>query len=161
MFLDDELHNVNLSENAKTKHALEQKKKGLQTYTGYDDDEFEGGPGSSRGVLSKYDEGFDAQKDDGFRLGASAPSAKGKGRAVDGPGRDDAGEREKIKLSMDYTSERIFIRSVALHKLMTWSLAAETFNTDYLQEGEPGFKKPKAGRISSSGNAWALADMPP
>ncbi|GAA5916417.1 hypothetical protein JCM8208_000912 [Rhodotorula glutinis] len=119
---DDELHNVNLAENAKTKHALEQKKKGTQTYTGYDDAEFEGGPGSSRGVLSKYDEGFDAQQVDGFRLGASAPSAKGKGRAVDGAGRDDGGEREKIKLSMDYT---------------------KTFNTDYLQEGEPGFKKPK------------------
>lgn len=101
---DDELHNVNLAENAKTKHALEQKKKGTQTYTGYDDAEFEGGPGSSRGVLSKYDEGFDAQQVDGFRLGASAPSAKGKGRAVDGAGRDDGGEREKIKLSMDYTS---------------------------------------------------------
>lgn len=56
-------------------------------------------------MLSKYDDGFDAQQDDGFRLGASAPSAKGKGRAVDGAGRDDAGEREKIKLSMDYTSE--------------------------------------------------------
>ncbi|GAA5943917.1 hypothetical protein JCM3775_002277 [Rhodotorula graminis] len=119
---DDELHNVNLAENAKTKHALEQKKKGSQNYGRYDDEEFEGEPGSSRGVLSKYDEGFDAQQVDGFRLGASAASAKGKGRAVDGAGRDDGGEREKIKLSMDYT---------------------KSFNTDYLQEGEPGFKKPK------------------
>ncbi|POY74859.1 hypothetical protein BMF94_2132 [Rhodotorula taiwanensis] len=124
---DDELHNVNLSENAKTKHALDLKKKGKNAgqYTGLDDDEFEGGPGSSRGVLSKYDEDFDSIKVDGFRLGSapSAASAKGKGRATDG---DDAmngsSEREKVKLSMDYT---------------------KTFNTDYLQEGEAGFKKPK------------------
>ncbi|GAA6048281.1 hypothetical protein JCM3770_006518 [Rhodotorula araucariae] len=119
---DDELHNVNLSENAKTKHALEMKKKGNAQYTGYDDDEFEGGPGSSRGVLSKYDEGFDGMKDEGFKLGSSAPSAKGKGRATDAAGGDGVGGREKIKLTMDY---------------------AKTFNTDYLQEGEPGFKKPK------------------
>ncbi|KPV75430.1 uncharacterized protein RHOBADRAFT_48436, partial [Rhodotorula graminis WP1] len=132
---DDELHNVNLAENAKTKHALEQKKKGSQNYGRYDDEEFEGEPGSSRGVLSKYDEGFDAQQVDGFRLGASAASAKGKGRAVDGAGRDDGGEREKIKLSMDYT---------------------KSFNTDYLQEGEPGFKKPKVRPQSLSNAAQAM-----
>lgn len=98
-----------MSENAKTKHALDLKKKGKNAgqYTGLDDDEFEGGPGSSRGVLSKYDEDFDSIKVDGFRLGSapSAASAKGKGRATDG---DDAmngsSEREKVKLSMDYTS---------------------------------------------------------
>ncbi|BGP39887.1 hypothetical protein JCM10450v2_003861 [Rhodotorula kratochvilovae] len=138
---DDELHNVNLSENAKTKHALDMKKKGNAQYTGYDDDEFEGGPGSSRGVLSKYDEGFDGMKDEGFKLGASAPSAKGKGRAVDDGGRGDAGEREKIKLTMDYTSAFSVIRCYLA--VLTSPRSAETFNTDYLQEGEAGFKKPK------------------
>ncbi|GAA5871043.1 hypothetical protein JCM3774_005096 [Rhodotorula dairenensis] len=121
---DDELHNVNISENAKTKHALDLKKKGRQAgqYTGLDDDEFEGGPGTARGVLSKYDEDFDSIKVDGFRLG-SAPSAdKGKGRAKDEGSAAEGGEREKVKLSMEYT---------------------KSFNTDYLQEGEAGFKKPK------------------
>lgn len=104
---DDELHNVNISENAKTKHALDLKKKGKQAgqYTGLDDDEFEGGPGASRGVLSKYDEDFDAIKVDGFRLGAAPSAAKGKARAADDGSAADGGEREKVKLSMDYTSE--------------------------------------------------------
>ncbi|GJN89245.1 hypothetical protein Rhopal_002224-T1 [Rhodotorula paludigena] len=120
---DDELHNINLSENAKTKHALDLKKKGRQAgqYTGLDDDEFDGA-GSSRGVLNKYDEGFDAMKDEGFKLGSAAPSVKGKGRATDGGVRDDEAPREKVKLSMEYT---------------------KTFNNDYLQEGDAGFKKPK------------------
>lgn len=102
---DDELHNINLSENAKTKHALDLKKKGRQAgqYTGLDDDEFDGA-GSSRGVLNKYDEGFDAMKDEGFKLGSAAPSIKGKGRATDGGMRDDEAPREKVKLSMEYTS---------------------------------------------------------
>ncbi|BGO94005.1 hypothetical protein NBRC10512_003638 [Rhodotorula toruloides] len=131
---DDELHNVNMTENAKTKHALELKKKGRQAgqYTGLDDDEFDGAPGSSRGVLNKYDEDFDAIKVDGFQLGAAA-RAKGKGRATDEAGQEEGGPREKVKLSMDYT---------------------KSFTSDYLQEGEAGFKKPKkkkkrAGRITS------------
>ncbi|GAA5981683.1 hypothetical protein JCM10908_004565 [Rhodotorula pacifica] len=121
---DDELHNVNISENAKTKHALDLKKKGKQAgqYTGLDDEEFEGGPGSSRGVLSKYDEDFDSIKVDGFRLGSAPSAAKGKGRAADEGFAAEGGEREKVKLSMEYT---------------------KSFNTDYLQEGEAGFKKPK------------------
>ncbi|GAA5928585.1 U4/U6-U5 snRNP complex subunit SNU66 [Sporobolomyces koalae] len=128
---DDELHNLNLTENAKHKAAVELKKKGNQAgqYTGYDDDEFaEDGSisQSKKGVLSKYDEGFEgAVKADGFRLGA-APVAQ-PGRKSGQADRDDAdavptGEREKVKLSMEYT---------------------KSFNTDYLQEGDAGFKKPK------------------
>ncbi|GAA5977595.1 hypothetical protein JCM11641_006872 [Rhodosporidiobolus odoratus] len=120
---DDELHNVNLTENAKHAHALDLKKKGRQAgqYTGYDDEEFGGEAGSSRGVLSKYDEGFEGMKTDGFQLGSAPIAAKGKGKASEaGPGEN--GEREKVKLSMEYT---------------------KTFNTDYLQEGDVGFKKPK------------------
>ncbi|GEM07351.1 u4 tri-SnRNP-associated protein 1 [Rhodotorula toruloides] len=131
---DDELHNVNMTENAKTKHALELKKKGRQAgqYTGLDDDEFDGVPGSSRGVLNKYDEDFDAIKVDGFQLGAAA-RGKGKGRAMEEGGLDEGGPREKVKLSMDYT---------------------KSFTSDHLQEGEAGFrklkkKKKRAGRITT------------
>ncbi|GAA6002424.1 hypothetical protein JCM10207_001112 [Rhodosporidiobolus poonsookiae] len=136
---DDELHNVNLTENAKTAHALDLKKKGRQAgqYTGYDDDEFDGGAGSSRGVLSKYDEGFESMKMDGFQLG-SAPVAKGKGRAVDEAMGEEGGEREKVKLSMEYT---------------------KTFNTDYLQEGDVGFKKPKKKK-KRAGRTTTLGDEP-
>ncbi|GAA5857471.1 hypothetical protein JCM8547_009290 [Rhodosporidiobolus lusitaniae] len=121
---DDELHNVNLTENAKHAHALELKKKGRQAgqYTGFDDDEFEGGSGASRGVLSKYDEGFEGMKVDGFQLGDAPVIGKGKGKAAGGAPGEDGGEREKVKLSMDYT---------------------KSFTTDYLQEGDVGFKKPK------------------
>ncbi|BGP15980.1 hypothetical protein JCM10213_004797 [Rhodosporidiobolus nylandii] len=136
---DDELHNVNLTENAKHAHALELKKKGRQAgqYTGYDDEEFAGGPGSSRGVLSKYDEGFEGMKVDGFQLGSAPVAAKGKGKAAEGA-EQEGGEREKVKLSMDYT---------------------KTFNTDYLQEGDVGFKKPKKKKKRPA-RTTTLADEP-
>lgn len=104
---DDELHNLNMSENAKTAEALALKKKGRTAgqYTGYDDDEFQGEAGSKRGVLNKYDEEILGKEEGGFRLGA-APAARAKS-AAKGKGRqaDEPEEREKVKLSMDYTSE--------------------------------------------------------
>lgn len=93
-------------------------------------------------MLSKYDEDFDSIKADGFRLGA-APTAspKGKARADD---EDEpmrlGGEREKVKLSMDYTSEYL-LRNASRGSADV--AASESFNSDYLQEGEAGFKKPK------------------
>lgn len=105
---DDELHNINLTENARHKHALELKKKGRQAgqYTGFDDDEFGAeGPGAARGVLSKYDEGFEGMKVDGFSLGEVQVGKKGKGKAAGENGDEgEGGEREKVKLSMEYTS---------------------------------------------------------
>lgn len=118
---DDELHNINLSENTKTAEALALKKKGNQAgqYTGYDDDEFT--DKGKAGVLAKYDDDITGADDGGFRLGAAPPpptkgKGKGKGRAQ---AEDDEPEREKIQLSMDY---------------------AKGFHNDYLQEGEVGFK---------------------
>lgn len=117
---DDELHNINLTENTKTAEAVALKKKGNQAgqYTGYDDDEFT--EHGKAGVLAKYDEDITGADDGGFRLGAAPappkPGAKGKGRAK---AEDDEPEKEKVKLSMDYT---------------------KGFNNDYLQEGESGFK---------------------
>ncbi|GAA5980719.1 hypothetical protein JCM5350_006363 [Sporobolomyces pararoseus] len=125
---DDELHNLNLTENAKHKAAVDLKKKGRQAgqYTGYDDEEFnqDGGVAAKRGVLSKYDEGFEGVKEDGFKLGQQVETKK-KGTSTsngDENGVGGSGEREKVKLSMDYT---------------------KSFSTDYLQEGDAGFKKPK------------------
>ncbi|GAA6060068.1 hypothetical protein JCM10212_003029 [Sporobolomyces blumeae] len=126
---DDELHNLNLTENARHAAAVELKKKGRQAgqYTGYDDEEFgeDGALGTKRGVLSKYDEGFEGAKEEGFKLGSEAPVKKkgtGQNGASTSGGPPETGEREKVKLSMDYT---------------------KSFNTDYLQEGDAGFKKPK------------------
>ncbi|GAA6012282.1 hypothetical protein JCM11491_007081 [Sporobolomyces phaffii] len=125
---DDELHNLNLTENAKHAAALDLKKKGRQAgqYTGYDDEEFgqDGAMGAKKGVLSKYDEGFEGVKEDGFKLGDESQTAKKK-KPTSGEGPDGGvanGEREKVKLSMEYT---------------------KSFSTDYLQEGDAGFKKPK------------------
>ena len=109
---DDELHNLNLTENAKHAAALDLKKKGRQAgqYTGYDDEEFgpDGAIASKRGVLSKYDEGFEGVKEDGFRLGSEA-EMKQKKKSANGGGEEnggtDSGEREKVKLSMEYTSK--------------------------------------------------------
>ena len=52
---DDELHNVNLSEDVKSREALELKRKGRQAgrYTGLDDDEFEGAAGARRGGVGQ------------------------------------------------------------------------------------------------------------
>ena len=110
---DDELHNLNLTENAKHAAALDLKKKGRQAgqYQGYDDDEFgqDGAMGSKRGVLSKYDEGFEGVKEDGFRLGSEAESTKKVKSTTEGgaSGVESTGERERVKLSMDYTSKSL------------------------------------------------------
>ncbi|GAA5921429.1 hypothetical protein JCM1841_005816 [Sporobolomyces salmonicolor] len=138
---DDELHNLNLTENAKHAAALALKKKGRQAgqYTGFDDDEFVEGGGAKRGVLSKYDEGFEGPKEEGFRLGASVVQKSGKGRAREGDDEmgEEGGEREKVKLSMDYT---------------------KTFNTDYMQEGDVGFKKPKKKKKRPARTTTLTAD---
>ncbi|SGY45062.1 BQ5605_C001g00240 [Microbotryum silenes-dioicae] len=138
---DDELQNVNMAENLKTAEALKLKKKGKQAgqYTGYDDDEFNenaaSGP-STKSVLAKYD---DEEQEEGFRLG-SAPvprAAKGDGmEGASGFGAGDADGRERVKLSMEYT---------------------KSFNSDYLQEGEVGFKvKKKKKRPQATRTTGAL-----
>jgi U4/U6.U5 tri-snRNP-associated protein 1 len=102
------LHNLNISENAKTAEALELKRKGKTAgdYTGLDDDEFmEGvlGEDGKMSVLKKYDEDIDGKQETGFRLGGPAVArpangAKGKGKAT------AIEEKERVKLTMDYTS---------------------------------------------------------
>lgn len=98
---DDELHNLNISENSKTAEALAQKKKGKPVYTGYDDDEFAEG-GAKKGVLNKYDEEIEGREETGFRLGgAPVPSKAGKGKGRE----EDLIEKERVKLNLDYTSK--------------------------------------------------------
>ncbi|KZT73696.1 SART-1 protein [Daedalea quercina L-15889] len=134
---EDELENVALAEDEKTKRNTELKIK-RRDYTGYDDEEFvPGHAGMKRAVLSKYDEFLEGEKESGFRLGGSAPSAQSK-RA----------EREaatttinKSLLSIDYTKN---IESA-----------------DYLKEGDVGFKKPKAKKKRPSRRVAEESGIPP
>lgn len=135
---DDELHNLNISENTKTADALALKKKGrlAGAYTGYDDEEFEGADGAKKGVLSKYDEEIEGREEGGFRLGGPAApkkaGAKGKAKA------EEVEEKERVKLDLNYTSE---LESLTKSRnLYSRSSSAESFVTDYLQEDEVGFK---------------------
>ena len=104
--LDDELHNLNIAENSATADALALKKKGKQAgqYTGYDDEEFaEGGTDAKNTVLKKYDEEIEGKQESGFRLGGTGPVAvKGKGKGKQNP--EEVEEKERVVLSMDYTS---------------------------------------------------------
>ena len=62
-FLEDELENVALAEDERTKKNNELKIK-RRDYTGYDDDEFAPGhAGMKRSVLSKYDEFLEGEKE--------------------------------------------------------------------------------------------------
>jgi U4/U6.U5 tri-snRNP-associated protein 1 len=115
---EDELQNVEMAEEEKTKknHDLKIKK---PDYTGYDDDEFEpGNQGMRRAVLAKYDaeiEGtreivcldhiFDVNRltlSQGFRLGATVSPAKA---AQVKKSEEDVVSINKSLLSIDYTSK--------------------------------------------------------
>ncbi|KIM27450.1 hypothetical protein M408DRAFT_24398 [Serendipita vermifera MAFF 305830] len=89
-----------------------------RAYTGYDDDEFqEGHAGMRRKVLAKYDENIDGPQETGFRIGLN----------IDCPTR-----REELAT----------LKSVNT-TLLTIDYAKNLDASDYLQEGDIGFKKPK------------------
>ncbi|KAI0300922.1 SART-1 family-domain-containing protein [Russula brevipes] len=116
---DDELQNVEIAEADRTKERNELKVK-RRDYTGYDDEEFvEGREGMKRRLLSKYDEFLEGPKETGFRLGSSLPSNVPDTRIEE----QTAAPVNRALLSIDYTKN---IES-----------------SDYLQNGDPGFKKPK------------------
>ncbi|KAE8209975.1 hypothetical protein CF327_g6093 [Tilletia walkeri] len=110
----------------------EERRKGAKKYTGLDDEEFDGGAASSvvgkkRGVLSKYDAdlGEDdpltkASGDGGFRIG--------------GPRRN----KEEVKAQEAEEEARL-----ANRKLLNLDYAKNVEVSDYLTEGEVGFKKSK------------------
>jgi U4/U6.U5 tri-snRNP-associated protein 1 len=70
VYLEDELQNVEMAEEERTKKVNEMKIK-KRDYTGYDDDEFTAGnEGMKRAVLAKYDEDIEGTRDtvSGLRL---------------------------------------------------------------------------------------------
>lgn len=62
-FAEDELQNVEMAEDEKTKKRNEMKTK-KRDYSGYDDEEFaEGQAGLRRSILSKYDEELEGSQE--------------------------------------------------------------------------------------------------
>lgn len=101
VLLEDELHNVEMAEDAHTQKINDLKIK-KRTYTGYDDDEFvPGNEGMKRAVLAKYDEDIDGAKEIGFRLGSSTKPIQ-----VTRSKKEEASPAvNKSLLSIDYASQ--------------------------------------------------------
>jgi U4/U6.U5 tri-snRNP-associated protein 1 len=117
IYSEDELQNVEMAEEERTKKNNEMKIK--RDYTGYDDDEFTAGnEGMKRAVLAKYDEDIESSRDtvgglrsfqagfrlthmQGFRLGSSATASKGPREQQE----EGAASVNKSLLSIDYASE--------------------------------------------------------
>lgn len=151
---EDELQNVNLIEDEAVKAAKERKRKAEAQYTGFDDEEFdENRIGKKADVLGKYDDDFTSGKVrnevryvarqalmsemgrvgadlfQGFRLGA--PVVEKRALVQD----DDtemlgSAPTSKVKLNLDY--------------------AKDFESSDYLREGDAGFKKPKKKKVKRS-----------
>lgn len=120
---EDELQNVNLADYAVDKAAKERKRKAQAAYTGYDDEEFEEGRiGQKAEILAKYDGDFMGEKvtTEGFRLGAPIEKKPEVQEESDFTTLG-APPAQKIKLSADFTRE--------------WEVS------DYMKEGDKGFKK--------------------
>ncbi|KAJ3562312.1 hypothetical protein NP233_g9657 [Leucocoprinus birnbaumii] len=127
---EDELQNVEMAEEERRQKNQDLKIK-RRDYTGYDDEEFqEGNQGMKRSILAKYDEDLEGPKDTGFRLGSAVVSKKVK---QDEDKHAAAAAVNKSLLSIDY-SKNLDI-------------------SDYKQEGEIGFKKPKNKKKRSSRRA--------
>ncbi|CAA7267035.1 unnamed protein product [Cyclocybe aegerita] len=128
---EDELHNVEMAEEERTKKRLELKIK-KRDYTGYDDDEFaEGNQGlMKRSILAKYDEDIEGSRQSDFRLGSSMTSSQ---KQQEARKQQEAASVNKSLLSIDY--------------------AKNIETNDYIQEGEIGFKKPKTKKKRSSRRA--------
>ncbi|KAF9066625.1 SART-1 family-domain-containing protein [Rhodocollybia butyracea] len=133
---EDELQNIEMAEEERRQKNQELKIK-KRDYTGYDDEEFaEGNVGMKRAVLAKYDEEIEGAAETGFRLGSSVLSKK----AVEKQQKIDAAATvNKSLLSIDYSKN------------------LET--TDYLKEGDIGFKKPKTKKKRPNRRAPAEAEL--
>lgn len=140
---DDELENVELAEHTRTQEAVELKRQGRQAgqYTGYDDDEFLN-PGQSQTILAKYSDTIDGKQEKSFRLGT-----------VISADQDDAHQPEDNQAGTDFkitkkeTAER-------LKKDLLNLEYSKSVGSDYVLEGDPGFKK-KAKKIKSKKNKRA------
>ncbi|PFH52974.1 hypothetical protein AMATHDRAFT_45880 [Amanita thiersii Skay4041] len=117
---EDELQNIEMAEEEKTKKNQELKIK-RRDYTGYDDDEFvEGTQGMKRAVLAKYDEFLEGPKEMGFRLGSSVISTR-----------------------VQRETEQQQAAAAVNKSLLTIDYVKNLESSDYLKEGDIGFKKPK------------------
>jgi U4/U6.U5 tri-snRNP-associated protein 1 len=126
---EDELQNVEMAEDERTRKNNELKIK-RRDYTGYDDDEFgDGKAGMKRSILAKYDEDIEGPRETDFRLGNSVTSTTISGVQA----KQKPASVNKSLLSIDY--------------------AKNLATRDYLQEGDIGFKKPKTKKKRSSRRA--------
>ncbi|KAG1871944.1 SART-1-domain-containing protein [Suillus tomentosus] len=126
---EDELQNVEMAEEERTRKNNELKIK-RRNYTGYDDDEFgDGKAGMKRSILAKYDEDIEGPRETDFRLGNSVTSTTISGVQA----KQELAGVNKSLLSIDY--------------------AKNLETRDYLQEGDIGFKKPKTKKKRSSRRA--------
>ncbi|KAG1887002.1 SART-1 family-domain-containing protein [Suillus subluteus] len=126
---EDELQNVEMAEEERTRKNNELKIK-RRDYTGYDDDEFgDGKAGMKRSILAKYDEDIEGPRETDFRLGSSVTSTTIRGVQM----KQELASVNKSLLSIDY--------------------AKNLETRDYLQEGDVGFKKPKTKKKRSSRRA--------
>ena len=121
---------MNLADDEKVRAAKERKRKALEQYTGYDDDEFdESRIGRKADILSKYDDEFMTGnvRTEGFRLGAAIekkPEAEEDSEMV-ALGHEPA---SKVKLDLNF---------------------AKDFEvSDYMKEGDAGFKQRKVSSPS-------------
>ncbi|KAI0342863.1 SART-1 protein [Trametopsis cervina] len=124
---EDELENVALAEHERTQKNNELKIK-RRDYTGYDDEEFvEGQVGTRRSLLAKYDEFLEGPKETGFRLGSSSVTTKT--------------PREDNETTTTLTVNKSML-SIDYNKTIE--------SSDYVKEGDVGFKKPKTKKKRSS-----------
>lgn len=127
---EDELQNVEMveAERARKNNELKIKKR---DYTGYDDEEFtEGNQGMKRAVLAKYDEDIEGTRETGFRLGSSVISSKAK-----------------------QVEEKLQAAASVNKSLLSIDYAKNLETTDYMTEGDVGFKKPKTKKKRPSRRA--------
>lgn len=169
---EDELMDSTLHQSELDKQNLE-RKKGVKAYTGLDDEEFDpngNGVGNKKGVLSKYDADIKEndrsrreREDGGFTLGAPV---RNKEEEVKKKQEETARMLNRTLLSLDYTSEylshhdfimfplsKCFLTDLNLFPFFTPSFTPSTENqeaSDYLAEGDVGFKKSKVSFVSTS-----------
>ncbi|EJD49079.1 SART-1 protein [Auricularia subglabra TFB-10046 SS5] len=134
---EDELMNVEMADHERTKKRQDMKIK-KPAYTGYDDDEFaDSNVGMKRAVLAKYDEELEGAKETGFRLGAGLTSMKKAPQTK----QETAAAVNKSLLSIDY--------------------AKNIEASDYVREGDKGFKKPKTKKKRATRVIEADPDLLP
>ncbi|KAH9935252.1 SART-1 protein [Amylocystis lapponica] len=134
---EDELQNVEIAEDEKTKKNNESKIK-RRDYTGYDDDEFAPGTeGIKRSLLAKYDDFLEGPKETDFRLGSTSNSIQVKRAQQE----ETSTSVKKSLLSIDYVKN--------------------LESADYLKEGDIGFKKPKTKKKRPSRRVAEESDIIP